>query len=112
MWGSVRNEDGSIFKYASDYFFKIKDDSNEAWDIISDKLDRHVRMHIGEVDRDKNRWWQSGFGGDEMDGLIDFCLPTPIECLPDMEFEILGKKYVMSFTYGGDDSTFGSEEKN
>jgi hypothetical protein len=124
FWGSVRNEDGTIVKgtkmyngeefpidSAEEYFFEIEDNGKDAWDIINDKLSRHMQTHIGEIDLTKYHW-QCGFGGDEMDGLVDFCLPTQIPCPPDMEFEILGKNYVMSFRYGGDDSTFGSEEQD
>jgi len=112
FWGSVSNEDGSTLKYASDYFFEVVDNGKEAWDIINDKLDRHLQTHIGDVDSKKYRW-QSGFGGDEMDGLLEFWLPTRIECPPDMKFEILGKTYVMSFHYdGGDKLGFSSEEED
>jgi len=125
FWGSVRNEDGSLVKgtrmyngepfetdSAEQFFFDIEDNGREAWDIINDKLHRHLQKHIGEVDRDKYHW-QCGFGGDEMDGLLDFWLPTQIECPPDMKFEILGKKYVMSFHYSGDDElSFSSEEED
>jgi len=112
MWGSVSNEDGHTLNDAAHFFFEVVDDGKEAWDIISDKLDLHLQTHIGDVDRKKYSW-QSGFGGDEMDGLLEFCLPTQIECPPDMKFEILGKKYVMSFRYsGGDKLDFGSEEED
>jgi hypothetical protein len=124
FWGSVCNEDGtnlkSTKKYgeeivesdsAADYFFDIEDGGNEAWDIINDKLHRHLRKHIGEVDHIKYHW-QCGFGGDEMDGLLDFWLPTQIECPPDMEFKILGRKYVMYFSYSGDGSGLSSEEED
>ena len=74
FWGSVRNEDGtnlkSTKKYgeeivesdsANDFFFDIEDGGNEAWDIINDKLHRHLHKHIGKVDRIKYHW-QCGFG--------------------------------------------------
>lgn len=124
FWGSVRNEDGSVLKStkkygeeivesdsATDYFFDIEDNGNEAWDIINEKLQRHMRTHIGKVDFHEYHW-QCGFGGDEMDGLLDFWLPTQIGCPPDMQFEILGRKYVMSFNYGGNDLGLGSEEED
>ena len=107
FWGSVRNEDGSQLQYAQDVFFEI----DGAWEIINDKLQRHLQKHIGVVDR-KNYHWQCGFGGDEMDGMLDFWLPTPLDCPPDMKFTILNKKYVMSFSYGWDNSCLSSEEEN
>jgi hypothetical protein len=111
FWGTVSNEDGFTVEYASDYFLRIEDKGKEAWDIINDKLHRHLQTHIGEVDFHKYHW-QCGFGGDEMDGLLDFWLPTRIKCPPDMEFKILDKKYVMSFDYSGDDSSLSSEEED
>jgi len=125
FWGSVRNEDGSLVTgtrmyngepfdtdSAEEFFFEMYDNDKEAWDIISDKLDRHLQTHIGDVDLDKYHW-QCGFGGDEMDGCLEFWLPTRIERPPVMKFEILGKKYVMSFYYsGGDNSGLSSEEED
>jgi hypothetical protein len=111
FWGSVRNEDRTALEDAADYFFDIVDNGRDAWDIINDKLHRHLRKHIGEVDPIKYHW-QCGFGGDEMDGLLDFWLPTQITCPPDMKFAILDRKYVMSFSYAGDDSGFSSEEED
>jgi hypothetical protein len=111
FWGSVSNEDGSNIEYASDFFFKVEENGKEAWDIINDKLHLHLHKHIGKVDRLKYHW-QCGFGGDEMDGLLDFWLPTQIECPPDMKFKILGEKYVMSFNYGGDDLDLSPEEQD
>jgi hypothetical protein len=111
FWGSVRNEDGSDIEYASDFFFNVDDNGHDAWDIINDKLYFHLRKHIGQVDL-INYHWQSGFGGDEMDGLLDFWLPTQIECPPDMQFKILGKNYIMSFKYDGDNLSLGSEEQD
>ena len=120
FWGSVRNADGSAVKgtriyngeefptdSAEEYFFNIED----AWEIINDKLYRHLHTHIGDVEHDKYHW-QCGFGGDEMDGLLDFWLPRQIACPPDMTFEVLGKKYVMSFSYGGEDLGLCSEEED
>lgn len=111
--GSVSNEDGSALEDAQDYFFdmKVDDDGNDAWEIINNNLHRHLRKHIGKVDPIKYHW-QCGFGGDEMDGLLDFWLPTQIKCPPDMKFTILNKNYVMSFSYAGEDSGLSSEEED
>jgi len=126
FWGSVSNEDGSVptrmkkfgdgeieTENAQEYFYdmKVDDRGNDAYDIINDNLHRHLQTHIGEVDPIKYHW-QCGFGGDEMDGMLDFWLPTKIKCPPDMKFAILGKNYVMSFSYAEDDSGLSSEEED
>ena len=89
----------------------MEDNGKEAWDIINDKLHCQLQTQIGKVDFNKYHW-QCGFGGDEMDGLLDFWLPTQIACPADMHFTILGKNYVMSFIYGGDDLGLGSEKED
>jgi hypothetical protein len=123
FWGTVLNEDGSklkgMMKYgdemvktnqASDILFDVTDGDQTAWEIINDDLSIHITKHIGNVDQPYS--WQCGFGGDEMDGCLDFWLPTKIACPPDMQFEINGKMYIMKFKYSDDESDLSSEEQD
>ena len=118
--GTIFDEDGSKFRclreYAgqlvqSDSFNLYVLDIEGAWDKINDKLQDHMTKHIGPVAMPYG--WQCGFGGDEMDGLLDYWLPTKLACPPEMKFTISGMKYIMKFSYSGeDDSDLSSEEQD
>lgn len=120
FWGTIFDEDGAKFRYLrgeagelvqSDSFDLYTLDIEGAWDKINDKLHDHMLKQIGPVVSPYS--WQCGFGGDEMNGLLDFCVPTRIQCPPPMHFTINGTKYTMKFNYGGDDdSSLSSEEQD
>jgi hypothetical protein len=120
FWGTIFDEDGSKFRslrmqagqlVESDDFNLYMLDVQGAWEKINDKLQDHMTKQIGPTVSPYG--WQCGFGGDEMDGLLDFCLPTRIPCPPPMHFTINGIKYTMKFKYSGDDdSDLSSEEQD
>ena len=92
----VYNQDGSLLKNAEDYFFEMDDMVGLYWEIISNNVSKHVAAYFPKWELDKNSW-QAGFGGDEGSGLIDFALQSHPPAVPDMEFEIENKKYIMKF---------------
>jgi hypothetical protein len=91
----VYNEDGSHFANADDYFFDI-DETGVFCEIISNNLENHILNYFPVRERGKNTW-QTGFGGDEGSGLIDFALQANPPLIPDLEFKIDGKNYTMKF---------------
>jgi hypothetical protein len=95
IWAKVRNQNGSVFKNASDYFFEL-DESGKYTMLIADLMEKHVTKYFPKYESDKNVW-QVEFGGDGSNGLIDYALQTPPPRLPMMLFEIQGHTYVMDF---------------
>jgi hypothetical protein len=91
----VYNEDGSHFANADGYFFTM-DETGVFWEMISNDLENHVAKYFPVREHDKNTW-QTGFGGDEGNGLIDFALQTNPPMIPDLEFTINGTHYTMKF---------------
>ena len=63
---------------------------------ISEMLRDHAAKYLPKDEPGKNVW-QTGFGGDEGDGLIDYSLEFHPPEIPDMEFQVDGKTYVMKF---------------
>ena len=106
FWGQIFNEDGEPIECAADYFYELgkKNDCDfDYWNIISYKISDFTDEHFGQC-CGKDSHYQSGFGGDECDGLIDFYVEKPIAIqLPDLEFEIQGKTYTISWTYNGEE---------
>lgn len=108
FWGEVYDSDGNRIKMASDYFWDLgkedyPEDDFKYWEVIDEFIHQHCLKYIHEY-RGKDHHYQSGFGGDESDGLIDFWTEKPIPEMPDMPFEIAGKKYVIKWDYSsGDD---------
>lgn len=95
IWAKVYNQDGSLFKDASDYFFDI-DESGNYIEMISNKLHKHVQKYFPKYEKNKNVW-QVEFGGDGGNGLIDYALESNPPYIPIMEFEIEKKIYSMKF---------------
>ena len=107
FWGAVYNSKGKNIRQADDYFLELgethdPDDGFKYWDIISDAISEHCVKYIEPV-CGPHHHYQSGFGGDESNGLIDFWTEKPIPEMPDMEFEIAGKKYVIKWKYSSGD---------
>jgi hypothetical protein len=103
FWGSVYGPDGKRIRNAQDYFWDLgkddhPDDDFQYWYDIDQLINEHCIKYIGPY-RGENHHYQSGFGGDESDGLIDFWTEKPIPEMPDMPFEIAGKKYVLKWDY-------------
>jgi hypothetical protein len=79
------NEESDTFKY---------------WDMIYKLIDELCTRHLKPLmNGDESYAYQSGFGGDESDGLIDFWLPVKVPELPIISFEIYGKKYELRWKY-------------
>lgn len=103
FWGKVYCDDVEI-QNAEDYFLKITGSDEhlefDYWDQISDIIEQHCTKYIFPYVKDHyNYHYQSGFGGDECDGLIDFWLPVPIPKMPDIVFKIQGKIYQLRWTF-------------
>jgi len=87
---------GERIRNMSEYArFHLPDGDNVCSD-ISEMVHKHAEKYFPKDELGKNVW-QAGFGGDESDGLIDYALEFPPPTVPDMEFEVDGKTYVMKF---------------
>lgn len=103
FWGRVYDADGNRIKIAHDYFWHLgqvdyPDDDFKYWGIIDSRIAEHCDTYILPY-CGKRHHYQSGFGGDESDGLVDFWTEKPIPEMPDMPFEISGNQYVMKWEY-------------
>jgi len=100
FWGRVYGPDGKKITIAQDYFMELGKDEDEFkyWYEIDALIHQHCMKYIHPY-RGDNHHYQSGFGGDESDGLIDFWTEKPIPEMPDMPFEIAGKAYVLKWDY-------------
>jgi hypothetical protein len=103
FWGKVYTSDGNKIESAQDYFWelgKVDNPENDFkyWEKIIDFINHHCIKYIGPVCGITHHY-QSGFGGDESDGLIDFWTEKPVPEMPDMPFEIAGKAYVLKWEY-------------
>ena len=88
----IYNKD-DIIRNAQDEFFSIDENS---WLEISNKMTKHVKKFFPKKEYGKNTW-QSGFGGDDSDGTIDFALQAHPPAISDMRFKFNGKFYTMKF---------------
>lgn len=102
FWGRVYDSDGNRIRTASDYFWELGQDKPEDdfryWYAIDELIHQHCLKYIHPY-RGDNHHYQSGFGGDDCDGLIDFWVKEPIPEMPDMPFEIAGEKYIIKWEY-------------
>jgi len=96
IYGRVYTKDGSFLANADDYFYALDDNEIKYWNSIADKLQKHVKKHFPKYNLGKNVW-QTGFGGDEGTGLIDYALESNPPKLPDMTFKIKNVVYYMKF---------------
>ena len=96
IYGRVYHEDGSFLANADDYFYELDGEEIRLWNSIADKLQKHVEKHFPRYKSGKNVW-QTGFGGDEGTGLIDYALESSPPMLPNMPFKINNKAYYMTF---------------
>jgi hypothetical protein len=108
FWGRVYDSEGIDIGMAGEYFWELgkidfPDDDFKYWHEINDAIDIYCLKYIDPYSS-LDHHYQSGFGGDECSGLIDFWTKEPIPEMPDMPFEIAGKKYIMKWEYSsGDD---------
>ncbi len=115
FWGRVYGPDGNRIRIADDYFWELgqvdhPEDDFKYWYDIDELINQHCTKYIGPY-RGSDHHYQSGFGGDESSGLIDFWTAERIPEMPDMPFEIAGKAYVLKWEYssGSDESDSDSE---
>jgi hypothetical protein len=110
FWGSVYGSDGNKIKRAENYFRELgevdhPEDDYTYWYDIDELISEHCIKYIGPYRGDIHHNYQSGFGGDECDGLIDFWTEKPLPDMPNMPFEIAGKRYILKWEYSsGSDS--------
>jgi hypothetical protein len=102
FWGRVYDSEGKRIRMAEDYFWELgkvdhPEDDFKYWYDIDELIHQHCLKYIHPYRGDLH--YQSGFGGDECDGLIDFWVKEPIPEMPDMPFEIAGKKYTIKWEY-------------
>jgi hypothetical protein len=90
LWCSVYDAQGNHIKKAEDIFFVENEDLLMD---ISNYMYSHVSKFILEGD------FQAGFGGDDMDGCVDYATPKPCPIIPEMPFEVNGRKYTMVYSY-------------
>lgn len=110
LHGSIKEKKTGRERTEDDFSYGFDGTRNE-YDIINDKLAAHFTAHLnaepGNYDRkslNKEGFnWQSGFGGDEGNGEIDFFLPKKIKMLSPMSFRINNVDYIMTFSFGGDE---------
>ena len=110
--GSVTDMNGNTMPeyMACDYFLTLRNPKNntlrddalnfEAWEIIDSYISNSVCKYMPK--HDYNYYWQSGFGGDEIDGLVDFFCKEKVELLPPVIFRLYGKSYKLTWHYCGD----------
>lgn len=103
FWGRVYDSDGKRMRMASDYFWNLGQENNpehdfQYWEDIDQLIGEYCAKYIHPYCGDRHHY-QYGFGGDESDGLIDFWVKDPIPEIPDMPFEIAGKKYVIKWEF-------------
>jgi len=115
--GSITDIDGNdVDDYsASQYFLTLRnpknntlkeDDMNfETWEIIDNYISNCVSEYMPECDH-KYYHWQCRFGGNDLDGLVEFFCKEKVKILPPMIFKVYDKSYRMIWTYhaGYDDS--------
>jgi hypothetical protein len=103
FWGHVYDSDGKQLCMASEYFLDLgktdhPEDDFKYWYDIDELIHRHCMKYVHPYRGDTHHY-QSGFGGDDCDGLIDFWLTEQVPEMPDMPFEIAGTQYVLKWTY-------------
>lgn len=89
IWGSVYDANGVYMPDAETHFW---DADPDLFVEISNIMREHVRkyIHVG--------YFQSGFGGDDRNGCIDYAWHIPAPQVDPMPFEISGCKYTMRFS--------------
>jgi hypothetical protein len=102
FWGTVYDSDETPMTGAYEYFMALDDLDTDCLDRISDLIYKHTLTYIDPYCGEHHHY-QSGFGGDENDGLIDFWTENSIPEMPDMPFEVAGRQYVLKWDYPYDE---------
>ena len=114
FWGRVYGSDGTRIRNAEEYFWDLgkvdhPDDDFKYWYEIDARINEHCTKYIAPY-CDAHHHYQSGFGGDESDGLIDFWTEKPIPVMPTMRFEIAGQAYFLKWEYSGGHDSYDETE--
>lgn len=108
FWGAVYDSDELRILSASDYFVDLAE-SNDLdmftyCDAINELINHCCHKQFDSLlDKTTTHCYQSGFGGSNCDGLIDFWLPKPIPEMPDIQFIIDDKRYTLRWTFSSSD---------
>lgn len=107
--GRLYDSDGYRVRCGSNYLMDLAEENGEEdgfayWDVVSALIDKQCETYLKPLmNGDESYAYQSGFGGDESDGLIDFWLPTQVPELPNIPFEVGGKKFELRWEYSADE---------
>lgn len=96
MRAKVYTDKGELIRRMSEYVMFGVPNGDHICSDIADLLHDHAKKYLPKDESGKNVW-QTGFGGDEGDGLIDYALDVEPPDIPDMEFVVDGKTYIMKF---------------
>ena len=99
--GRVYDSMNNLIPDADTYFWNLDQSVGKLGD---DSIDTALRAHLAKkwhpLESVSSKYsYQSGFGGDEGNGLIDFFLKKQMPCPPDMKFKVHDKNYTMKFIY-------------
>lgn len=120
--GTVYHQDNIKIKNAEDYFINIAKTNNKQKDgfdyidEIIDAIDMHCAKYIDPLlgpDNGLTYHYQSGFGGDDTDGVISFWLPVKVPDMPNLTFKIENILYTIKWNYyvpNDDDSENDSDD--
>ncbi len=105
FWGRLYDSDGYRIYCGSEILMRLAQENGETdmfayWDVVSKLIDKQCETYLKPLmNGDESYAYQSGFGADECDGLIDFWLPTKVPELPNIPFEVGGKKFELRWEY-------------
>lgn len=104
FWGTVYEMDGTKINHAEAHFEQLAlndgKDRYEYVNLIADVIDNHCHNYIAPYCGENGEYnYQSGFGGDESDGMIDFWCEKPIPRMPNSLFGFGGKTWFIKWEY-------------
>jgi hypothetical protein len=104
FWGSVYTKENKKIQNASNYFLNQSEenglDEYDYWDKIDTEINKHCEKYISPyLVEDRSYHYQTGFGSNHCDGLIEFWLPVEVPEMPDFKFIIDNNEYTMKWQY-------------
>lgn len=106
FWGKVYDENmNDSIHFGSEYFIDLAkdnemDDDFIYWDFITNCIEKHCEKYIDPLlNNDLKYHYQCGFGGDYLDGLIDFFTVSQVPRMPDLKFKIDDEKFTIKWEY-------------
>ena len=99
--GSVYDSRNKLIPDADTYFWNLDQSMGKLGD---DSIFYELRSHLAKkwhpIESAYSKYsYQSGFGGDEGSGMVDFFLEKKMPCPPDIKFKVYNKNYTMKFRY-------------